>query len=241
MRSLLTIPVLLLLSTAAMPPAHANQIISFGQVPSTNTVTAIANLAGTQTTITIDNAPVLIDQLEGVITPPAIPALMDLTATSTDAATGVGPALLQHYSGSFCISAGGLCSGTIDLRGTFSDAAFGLATGSQLSVNVSDPPDALSLFSTVIPSADLVPPSSFTLSMSNILPDPPGLALDNLTLASFTASFSGVANATPAPVVEASALSILLVGLVGMAWAKHHQRRRQRVARRLFELAEAPV
>ena len=201
-------------------PARATQIISFGQTAAINTVTGIANLAGTQTTITINNASVLIDQLFGVVTPPAIDAFMDLSATSIDAAVGVGPALLQHYDGSFCISSGVNCTGTIDLKGTtFSDAAFGLSTGSQLSLNIADPPDTLILASDVIPAADLLTPSSFTLSMSNI-GTPPGLSLDNMTIASFTASFSGVANATPQPVVEASALSILLVGLAAMAVLK---------------------
>jgi hypothetical protein len=203
----------LALAAAAMlaaPTAHANQIISFGQVSGANTVTAIANLGGTATTMTIDNAAVLIDQLEGASTPPAIPADMSLTATSIDAVTGVGPALLQHYDGSFVISSGA----TVDLRGTFSDAAFGLGGGTQLSVNVADPPDTLSLFSSVIPLGDLTPPSSFTLSMSNILPDPPGLSVDNLTIASFTASFSGVANATPTLVPEPSALALLISGLI---------------------------
>ena len=208
---------LLLSATAlflAAAPASAGQLISFGQQSGSNTVTITANGAGTATTMSITDAAVLIDQLEGATTPPAIPAFMDLTATSIDNAVPVGPAILQHYSGTFCISSGAGCSGTVDLSGTFSDAAFGLGGGTQLSVNVANPPDTLSLSSTVIPAVDLVPPSSFTLSMSNL----GGLSIDNLTLASTTASFSGVANAA---VPEPTALALMGVGLLGIGLVRH--------------------
>jgi hypothetical protein len=80
----------------AAPVANAGQIISFGQTSGTNTVTITANGTGTQTTIGITDASILIDQLFGFVTPPAIPAVMDLTATSIDNAVPVGPAILQH-------------------------------------------------------------------------------------------------------------------------------------------------
>jgi hypothetical protein len=194
----------------AAPVANAVQIISFGQTSASNTVTITANGAGTQTTIGISDASILIDQLFGAITPPAIPAVMDLTATSIDNAVPIGPAILQHYSGSFCISSGLTCSGTVDLQGTFSDAAFGLGGGTQLSVNVANPPDTLTLSSGVIPASGLTPPSSFTLSMSNL----GGLAIDNVTLASTTASFSGVANAAAVP--EPASIALLGLGLLGL-------------------------
>jgi hypothetical protein len=210
--------------------ATATQIISFGQTSGANTVTGVANAGGTSTTITITDAVVLIDQLFNVVTPPGIPAFVDLSATSTDFAATVGPAIVQHYNGTFCISSGAGCTGTIDLQGvSFADAAFGDAGGSQLSLNVADPPDVLTLSSDLIPLADLTTPTSFTLSMSNIS-TPPGLDIDGMTIADFTASFSGVANATPAPVIEASALSILLVGVAGTLVARH--RRNRRIVRR---------
>jgi len=62
--------------------ANAVQIISFGQTSASNTVTITANGAGTQTTIGITDASILIDQLFGAVTPPAISAVMDLTATA---------------------------------------------------------------------------------------------------------------------------------------------------------------
>ena len=188
--------------------ANATQIISFGQQSPTNTVIATDN--GTVTDISISGAAVLIDQLLGAVTPPAIAATMTLAAHSIDAVTTVGAALLQHYAGTFSIIGAG---GVDELSGSFSDAAFGARTGSQLSINIASPPDTLTLSSDVIPAADLLPPSSFTLSMSNI--PKPGLHQDGSTIAAFTASFAGVGNSSVA-VPEPATLAILGVGLLGL-------------------------
>jgi hypothetical protein len=202
----------LLLATVAVlglsVSANATQIIAFGQVSDTNTLTAVANGAGTATTLSTDSA-ISITQLFGNA---PTTGFLDLNATSIDAAQGIGPALLQHYSGTFAITslAGG--AGTNFLSGTFSDAAFGLATGEQLSINVANPPDTLSLTSSVIAAADLAAPNTFTLSLSNLAP---ALALDNATLASFSASYSGVASSTTAA-PEPASLALLGVGLIGL-------------------------
>lgn len=218
---------LLLVTTIAAlalaPAAEATQIISFGQTSSSNTITATTNGANTQTTLSATNSAVLIDQLFGVVTPPAIPALFTFSAISIDAATGIGPALLQHYSGSFCISSALNCTGTIDLQGSFSDAAFGLTGGPQLSINVGNPPDSLTLSSSVISAANLLAPNSFTLSLSNI-PTPPGLHMVGTTIAPFDASFSGVASASPSAVPESTSLAVLSMGLLGLGYVS---RRRQ--------------
>ena len=216
MRHLLLAATALSLMTAS---ASATQIISFGQTSGSNTITATDD--GTVTNINTNGtgAAILIDQLFGVVTPPAIAAFMTLNATSIDAATLVGGlAVLQHYSGSFCISTGAGCTGTNELSGTFSDAAFGLNGGTQLSVNVANPPDTLVLSSSVIPAADLVAPSSFTLSMSNL----PALSIDGNTIAAFTSSFSGVANATT--VSEPGSLALMGIGLLGMGMISYRKK-----------------
>lgn len=222
MRKLLYATTALGFVAAAALPAQATQIISLGQVSGSNTLTATANAAGTQTTIVSNGTGVgiLIDQLFGAVTPPAIPGFFTLSATSIDAAVPIGPALLQHYDGTFCVSSAVSCGGTIDLKGTFSDAAFGLGGGTQLSVNVANPPDTLSLSSDVIAAAELNPPSSFTLSMSNLS----SLTLDNATLGSFTASFSAVANSATIEVPEPGSLAILGIGLVGLGFAVSRKR-----------------
>jgi hypothetical protein len=210
------------LGFAVIAPAGATQIISFGQTSGSNTVVATDN--GTVTNISITNAGVLIDQLFGATTPPAIAAVMNLTAHSIDAALSIGNAFLQHYSGSFSIVGAGNVN---ELSGSFSDAAFGTSTGSQLSINVAAPPDALSLSSDVIPAADLTLPASFTLAMSNIPapPNGPGLHLDGTTIAAFDASFSGVANATTVAAPEPVSLALLCTGLAGLVFVKRRNAR----------------
>jgi len=219
----------ILLATAALiglaGTANATQIISFGQTSGSNTVTATDN--GTTTTITTSGTPILIDQLFGITTPPAISAFMNFTAVSQGAAVPIGAQFVQHYNGSFTICSTVNCAGpgnVNDLSGVFTDAAFGTSTGGQLSINVAAPPDTLVLTSSVIPAIDLLSPSSFTLSMSNIAA-PPGLHLDGTTIAAFTASFSGVASATteaiPAP--EPAALGLLGIGLLGIGMVRRRR------------------
>jgi|SRR5215472_14494140 len=215
MRKLLLASVL---TAAPLLPAYAIQIINDAQTSNNNTVTATENIADTVTTISIMGAGVQIAQIDAALGTP-IMAFVNLTASSIDTATGVGGAILQHYDGTFSITSNADGSGTNYLSGTFTDAAFGAATGDQLSVNVANPPDTLTMTSGVgLPTAA---PSSITFAMSNLTSTTPftgGLQLDtrgaSATIAPFTASFTDTADASAAiSTPEPASLLVLGTGL----------------------------
>ena len=85
------------------------------------------------------------------------------------------------------------CGGTNFLSGTFSDAAFGGTGGPGLDVNVNNPPDVLTLTSSVIPADQLAAPNTFGLTFANLFPL---LHIDGTTIAAFTADFSGTASSS---------------------------------------------
>jgi hypothetical protein len=202
---------------AGLASANAANLITFSQTSNTNEVTATTNLADTQTTLTVNDALVAIGQL--ITGPPPPTAFFDLNATSIDATTTILSAVIQHYSGSFCISTATGCGGTDVLSGTFSDAAFGALDGPGLVVNVNDPPDTLALSSSLIPASDLLAPSSFGLTFTNVSPV---LAIAGTTLAPFSATFAGDASATPIP--EPSTLAVMGLGLLGLVASRRPRR-----------------
>lgn len=204
----------LLFATAATLvalPAFAANLITFAQTSSTNEITATPNAGDTATTITASGAGVSIGQL--ISGPPPSPAFFSMTATSTDSVTTLGSAVIQHYSGNFCVTTAAGCGGTNVLSGTFTDAAFGGLGGPGLVVNVNNPPDTLDLTSSVIPAGDLVPPNAFGITFTNLMPD---LALIGSTIAGFTATFAGDASANVA-VPEPAGFALLGLGVLGIA------------------------
>ena len=198
--------------------AHGANLITFSQIANSNEVTATTNAGNTATTLSVVDASTSIGQLIGGA-PPAT-AFLNFNATSIDSATSLGSAVIQHYSGSFCISTASDCGGVDILSGTFTDAAFGALNGPGLVVNVNSPPDTLVLSSTLIPPADLLAPSSFGLSFTNLVPS---LAIVGSTIADFSATFAGDASATPAAVVEPSSLAVL--GFAALGFVAMRRRR----------------
>ena len=104
--------------------------------------------------------------------------------------------------------------------GTFTDAAFGANGGPGLVVNVSQPPESLSLFSDLVPAKDLGHPSTFDLTFTALTPD---LSIIGSTIAGFTASFAGGASASAVP--EPGGIALLGVGLLGLGLVTVRSRR----------------
>ena len=211
-----------LLASAAIlasSSAFGANLIAFSQVSNTNQVVATTNIVDTQTTLTVNDAAVSIGQFIAGAPPPI--AFLDLNASSIDPAATLGAAVIQHYSGSFCITTAGGCGGTNVLSGTFSDAAFGALGGPGLVVNVNSPPDTLALTSSLIPASDLASPSAFGLTFTNLTP---ALAIVGTTLAAFDATFAGDASASTPAVMEPSSLAVLGLGVVALGLVARRRR-----------------
>lgn len=211
---------LLLAGAIAFAPAAAGavQIAAFGQTSGVNTLSATVNGADTQTTLTVTNAIVDLTQF---LSGPLSGLDFDLSATSVDAAQSVASAVIQHFSGTFCITTAINCGGTNVLSGDFVDAAFGAIGGVGLVVNVNNPPDQLTLTSDLLSASQLTAPNTLDLSLSNLVPK---LAILGETIAPFSASFAGTVSASATPAPEPASLALLGCGLVGLSAIRRRSR-----------------
>ncbi|MCW8088317.1 hypothetical protein [Sabulicella glaciei] len=205
---------------SAIAQAAPITIITWAQDTTEKLITATANGGDTQTTLVGSDVAITVGgYANGVATP--FSAYLNLTATSTGAATIVGgDDVRQAFAGTFTITSGTGGSGTNYLSGSFSDIALqgsrigGPAGGFQASLIASDPPGTVNLTSDAIAASKLQDPSAIGFTFTALSS---ALGICGSTICGFTASVSGNASASQVAVPAPAGLAFLGLGLLGLA------------------------